>query len=89
MSGSNISPAAISTAVWCGRSNSGIGAAPGLKIRACDIEGEDSAVGLEHIPSGGFNRRLASGGEFQHRDDDRTEVPVLAPSVHRELMIIS
>jgi hypothetical protein len=29
----------------------------------------DSAVVIERISSGGFNRRLASGGEFRHRGD--------------------
>jgi hypothetical protein len=38
----------------------------------------DSAVALERISNGGFNRRMASGGEFGHRGVARTEDPVLA-----------
>jgi hypothetical protein len=41
------------------------------------MEGEDSAVGLEHISSGGFNRRMAWEVEFRHRGVARTEDPGL------------
>jgi hypothetical protein len=58
--------------------NSSIGAAPGLKIRAGDMKESNSAVGLEHISSGGFNRRIAWVIEFRHRGSARTEDPVLA-----------
>jgi hypothetical protein len=42
---------------------------------------------MDLSPAAVSNRRLASGGEFTYPSGARTEDPVLASSVYRELVI--
>jgi hypothetical protein len=73
-SGPDVFPAAVLTADWPRAVNSGIEAAPGLKIGAGDMDEVDSARPLFSFSLfSPFLRWLASGGEFRHRDGAPTE----------------
>jgi hypothetical protein len=77
------------TAGWLGCVNSGINAALRLKIGAGDMNESNSALDPGRIPSSGFNRCLASVGEFRHVATHKTEDRGLLTFINQILPVSS